>query len=84
MDFRLATVERARRIAEVHVRARRAAYRGLMSPALLAAESVDDREERWRCRLADPEGRCWLLSHEGGLCGFAYTAPTMDEGLGHG
>ena len=79
---RLATVEDARRIAEVHVQARRAAYRDLVPAAILAAERVEDREVRWLSRLADREGRCWLLGDRAGLFGFAYTAPTMDDGLG--
>lgn len=63
------------------MRARRAAYRGLIPAPLLAAESVDDRELRWRKRLSNPEGRCWLLGDGTGVFGFAYTAPPMDDDL---
>ena len=64
------------------MRARRGAYRQLLSAAQLAHESVDDRERRWTERLSDGEGRCWLLSDDSGLFGFAYTAPARDEDLG--
>jgi ribosomal protein S18 acetylase RimI-like enzyme len=80
--LRRATIEDARTIAEVHVRARRAAYRNLMSPGLLAAESVDDREGRWVRRISDRDARCWLASDENGLVGFAHTARASDPDLG--
>lgn len=70
-----------RRIADVHVRARRSAYRALVPASILAAEDVAEREVRWQKRLADPVGRCWLLTDESGLFGFAYTAPTQDDDL---
>lgn len=81
-DLRLATGEDARRIAEIHVRARRAAYRDLIPAPQLAAENVESRRVRWMRRLSDPEGRCWLLIEGTDLLGFAYTARTADEGLG--
>ena len=80
-DPRLATVDDARRIAEVHVRARRSAYRDLLPASLLAAENVEDRELRWMKRLADSEARCWLLDDDDGVFGFAHTARTMDVDL---
>ena len=78
---RAATPEDARRIAEVHVAARRAAYRGLIPGAQLAAESVEERTGRWTDRLSDRQGRCWLMTDPWGLLGFAYTAPSRNEGL---
>lgn len=56
-----AVVADARAIAETHVRAWQAAYRGLLPDELLAALSVRDREERWQRILATPEPRAFTL-----------------------
>lgn len=79
---RLARPSDIKRIADVHVRARRAAYRGLIPEEVLAREDVDARERQWLHRLSTPQGRCWLLDAESGLRGFAYTAPASDPDLG--
>ena len=51
----------ARLIAAVHVRAWRAAYRGLLPDALLDALSVDERERSWRELLGETHGRSLTL-----------------------
>jgi GNAT superfamily N-acetyltransferase len=79
--FVLATAADARRIAELHVRAWRAAYRGLLPDALLDTQSVDRREEQWRgWNSGHPLRRIWLVEGDGALCGFAATGPSRDAG----
>jgi GrpB-like predicted nucleotidyltransferase (UPF0157 family)/ribosomal protein S18 acetylase RimI-like enzyme len=87
-----ATVRRARSddaagIAEVHVHAWQAAYRGLLPDPLLDGLSVSEREESWRS-LLEEEGD-WLTfvaeDGAGGLAGFCSAAiPNQDQETGEG
>lgn len=80
MIIRLARLEDAYRIAEVHVEAWRWAYQGLLSDSFLSGLSVQERFERWRERLAEPgELRTWVAEQDGRIVGFACTGPTRDE-----
>src|ERR1700685_869365 len=54
-NVRLARVDDARAIAEVHVASWRTTYKGIFSDALLDNLSVDKRELSWREMLASPE-----------------------------
>jgi ribosomal protein S18 acetylase RimI-like enzyme len=81
-EIRLARSPDARAIAEVHVRARRHAYRSLLDPALLAAESADARERMWDRRLSDRDGRCWVAARDGAIFGFVFAAVARDEDVG--
>lgn len=56
MNVRRAGPEDARGIARVHVRAWRAAYRGIVSDEALDRLSTDERERVWRNLLADEDG----------------------------
>lgn len=70
----------ARSIAEVHVRAWRWAYRGMMPDALLDGLSVERREEWWR-RAFSPEregDRVWVAEREGRVVGFVAAGPSRD------
>lgn len=51
MQIRPASTEDAARIAEIHVETWRAAYRGLMSDAVLENLSVSKRREFWEQRI---------------------------------
>jgi ribosomal protein S18 acetylase RimI-like enzyme len=53
--IRVATVDDARAIAEVHVASWRAGYRGLVADEVLDGLSVDQRAELWNGILADGE-----------------------------
>ena len=80
-SFRLATAADARRIAELHVPAWRAAYRGLLPDALLDAQSVDRREAQWReWNRGHPLRQIWLIERDDALLGFAATGPSRDAG----
>jgi GNAT superfamily N-acetyltransferase len=78
--IRLAGLEDARGIAEVHVEAWRWAYASLLSGSFLDELSVEERFEGWRKRLAEPgDLRTWVAVQDGRIVGFASTGPTEDE-----
>jgi len=73
----------ARRIAEIHVRAWRAAYHGLVPDALLSSLSIDEREARWRESVTraetDPLYQVWIAERAGTVLGFALIGPSRDD-----
>jgi len=80
LDLRLASAADARWIADLQVRAWRAAYRGLLPDALLDNLSIDDRERVWRrWNVGDPRRRIWLAVRGDALIGFAATGPSRDD-----
>ena len=80
-SFRLATAADARSIAELQVRAWRAAYRGLLPDVLLDTQSVDSREEQWReWNRGHSLRQIWLIERDATLLGFAATGPSRDAG----
>lgn len=75
----------ARRIAEVHVRSWKAAYRGILPDPLLDGLSVDDRERSWHALLSGDRDRWLTFVAEGtdGLAGFCSMAtPSLEAGAG--
>ncbi len=80
---RPAVVEDARRLAEIHVDAWRAAYRGQMPDALLASLSADDRAEKrrqWLEKPLTPDHRTWVVVGDlERIVGFANTGPARDD-----
>jgi GNAT superfamily N-acetyltransferase len=60
----------ARAIAEVHVRAWREGYRGLLPPELLEALSVDQRERDWSARLGSGAGATLVARRDELVTGF--------------
>jgi GNAT superfamily N-acetyltransferase len=80
VKIREATLGDARAIAEIHVRAWRAAYRGQVSDAYLDGLSVEDRERMWRegVARAEPTWRCWIAEEEGSPVGFCATGHSQD------
>jgi ribosomal protein S18 acetylase RimI-like enzyme len=70
----------ARAIAEVHVRAWRAAYRDQLTDDYLDGMSVEERLEDQRRSLEAPMAgwRTWLAEDEGATVGFAVTGPSQD------
>ena len=71
----------ARPIAELHVRAWRWAYRGLLPASYLAALSADARERMWRRWLAAPDASPGVLvwEQDGRVRGFAAYGPAGDD-----
>jgi ribosomal protein S18 acetylase RimI-like enzyme len=78
---RPAVIDDAPAIAQLHVRAWQAAYRGLVPDALLDGLSVRARETRWRELLAGAP-RTLVAIVAGEVAGFCSTvAPARDEDL---
>jgi GNAT superfamily N-acetyltransferase len=80
---RPARAEDAHPIAEVHVAAWRAVYRGHMPDALLDGLCVEQRADVRRRAIADPatpEHRTFVLDAGGRVVGFSVTGPTRDPG----
>jgi GNAT superfamily N-acetyltransferase len=81
MRIREATIADARAIAEIHVRAWRAAYRGQVPDAHLEALSVDERlaQHEWTIRNPRETWRLWIAADDdGAVVGFAVTGPSED------
>ncbi len=86
VTVRRATTADAERIAQIHVRSWRAAYRGVLSDELLDGLSVAERERRWR-ELLDEGGdrRLTLVAERDdggltGLCSVATPSLEVDDG----
>ena len=72
-NVRLARLDDAPAIAEVHVASWRTTYKGIFSDTLLDSLSVDKREQSWRETLALPEPNSVTLvacNVDGGIVGF--------------
>jgi len=81
--IREATPADARRIAEIHVRAWRFAYKGQMPEQLLAGRTVEGRLEMWNRGLArrgqgETFPRIWVFEREGQVIGFVSSGPSQD------
>src|SRR4029450_10948436 len=71
LRVRPATVNDARGIASVQVRAWRAAYAGMVPRDFLDNLSVDEREARWRQNLGGTEAMTCVAEESGGVIGWA-------------
>jgi GNAT superfamily N-acetyltransferase len=79
MTFRDAELRDARAIAEVHVRAWRAAYVGIVPEAELARLSVEEREELWTQFLSKGERSILFFANRHLVAGWAGFGPPRDE-----
>jgi len=77
--IRRATANDARAIAEVQKRAWFRAYADIVDPALLAEETVDEREARWMEHLSSPSVTL-VAEVAGRVCGFATVGASGREG----
>jgi GNAT superfamily N-acetyltransferase len=88
LEIRPARLDDARELAEVHIRAWQAAYRGMMPDDFLDGLDVSRRERGWRRMLAaEPPGYGVLVPVlDGRVVGFAWTGPEREDedGLGAG
>lgn len=82
---RLARCEDAPGIAHVHVASWRTTYQGMMPDSVLAALSVERREEMWRRRLCvpAPDGGMFVAERAGVIVGFASLGPSDEEFPGY-
>jgi GNAT superfamily N-acetyltransferase len=80
MRIREATLADARAIAEIHVRAWQAAYRGQMPDEYLDGLSVEDRlaQHEWSLRNQRETWRLWVADDDGAAIGFAVTGPSEE------
>jgi ribosomal protein S18 acetylase RimI-like enzyme len=78
--IRPATTKDAQRLAEIHVNAWQAAYRGQLDDEYLDGLKVDDRLEQHRRSLQEQRAdwRTWLAEDGGRVVGFAVTGPSED------
>jgi len=85
MNIRPALVADASAIAQVHVRAWRETYSGLMPDDLLANLSVARRAERWQRILSEPENfdgaAVFIAEHEGAAIGFGSSGKQRTQAL---
>jgi ribosomal protein S18 acetylase RimI-like enzyme len=80
LTIRDATRVDARAIAEIHVAAWRAAYRGLMPDDYLASLSVEQRTAMWQAIMGKPgPAKLALAEFDGEITGFCSFGPTRDE-----
>lgn len=76
---RRATLADAPALADVHVRAWRETYPGLLSEALLASLSVAEQESAWREILRGPDAAgAWLAEHDRAVVGFVHVRAPQD------
>ena len=80
MRIREAALSDARAIAEIHVRAWQAAYRGQLPDDYLDDLSVEDRlgQHEWTIRNPRETWRLWVAEDDGAVVGFAVTGPGED------
>lgn len=80
LSIRQARPSDADALAELHVGAWRAAYRGQLSDAFLDGLVAEDRAEQWRTTLAEPREtwRTWVAEDDGSVVGWATTGPSED------
>jgi uridine kinase len=76
---RPATLDDARAIASVQVRAWRAAYAAIVPGTFLDSLSVAEREGRWRENLTGASGTTYVAEAPGGVIGWASVGGCRDE-----
>ncbi len=80
LTVRTANAEDAIEVAEVHVRAWKSAYRGLLPDTYLDSLQAQERADRYTFASSDPDApRTLLASSEGRVRGFASFGPARDE-----
>jgi ribosomal protein S18 acetylase RimI-like enzyme len=79
--IRKATVNDARKIAEVHVKSWQAAYRGLLPDDFLKNLSVDRREQQWQQGVQKSEQIVLVYEQENKILAFCSFAPSRDDGV---
>jgi L-amino acid N-acyltransferase YncA len=80
MSITHATLEDARRVAEIHVEAWRAAYAGIVPAAVLASLSVDKREAVWCKCIAQGKPELLVVRVDGDVAGWLSFGRCRDDG----
>jgi GNAT superfamily N-acetyltransferase len=68
-------------LAAVQVASWRAAYRGLLAPALLEVRTLARRRRQWRARLEVPGPQTLVVEVDGEVVGFSRFGPARDDDL---
>jgi len=79
VEVRPATIDDARAIADIHVRAWRAAYRGVVPDAYLDGLEVDARAVKWRANLERATSSTWIASDADMVLGWMSFASSRDD-----
>lgn len=81
VTIRPARVEDADAVGEVHVRAWRSAYRGVLPDAYLDGLRPEDHAGRWRDHLQAPssDARLFVVVENLGVVGFAAVGAALDQ-----
>ena len=79
MNVRLAHLGDARGVANVHVCAWRAAYRGIVPDEHLDSLSVEKREESWRQRFLQARPEVWVAEAPPEIVGWIAFGASRDE-----
>jgi ribosomal protein S18 acetylase RimI-like enzyme len=82
VTIRLATIDDARAIAEIHVRSWQAGYRGLIPDPCLERLSIDDREVTWRKILCESGTGTRIAENEGRVLGWISSGANRDSDAG--
>ena len=77
-DIRPAVADDAEGIGRMHVQSHRETYAAVLSPAFLAAMSIDERIERWRGMLAAGDSEHWVAVDGGEIVGFVTSGRSRD------
>lgn len=78
MEIRPARTEDAARIAEIHVETWRAAYRGMMSEAVLDNLSIPKRKEFWEQRIRSNQSAILVAVDAGAVVGWIVYGSSRD------
>ncbi len=79
MPIRTATVFDAPSIARIHVESWRAAYRGQMPDAVLAALNAEQLAMLWQEQIAQERRQVFVAEKGGSIVGFCDLIPSRDE-----
>jgi ribosomal protein S18 acetylase RimI-like enzyme len=80
LRIRTATAADAAHVADIHVRAWQAAYRGLLPDEYLDGLRAEDRMARYRFDVTDPDQPATIVAIDDGvMCGFATMGPARDN-----
>ena len=76
---RAAAITDVRSIADVYIRARRAAYAGFFPATYLDRLNIESATEVWASRLQEPGTSCFVAEDEGRIAGYVRFGPAIED-----